>query len=898
MKGTFNFSVYRFLKTNLFFLLSVFFLTAYSQNEKPAQFSTAGFYQTENSPREVFSMNPAWRFFKGDAENAQLYDLNDSLWQVVTLPHGIEILPDEASGNINYQGIVWYRKHFELDEKFSAKKLFLHFEAIMGKSEIWLNGHLLKNNYGGYLPIVIDITDYIYTDKANILAVKADNSDDPSYPPGKPQDMLDFAYFGGIYRDCWLISHPFVYITDPNYADKEASGGLFVSFGKVNDELAEVFLNLHLINDQEKNFNGTAFFELRTPLGNMVAKTSQKLRIAGDSDQKVSSVINLKNPGLWSPEKPNLYHLFVEIKSNKGEIVDGFMQRIGIRSIEFKGRDGFWLNGNPYNQPLIGANRHQEFALVGNAVPNSVHWRDAKKLRDAGLKVIRNAHYPQDPAFMDACDELGLFVIVNTPGWQFWNEEPVFEERIYQNIRDMVRRDRNHPSVLMWEPVLNETWYPEDFAGNTIDMVFKEYPFNYCYTVCDAEARGSEMFPVLYAHPKEGDADRALEHTDPSKTYFTREWGDNVDDWNSHNSPSRVHRSWGESAMLTQAGHYAKPPYTYTSLNTLYAAGRQHFGGCLWHPFDHNRGYHPDPFYGGIMDAFRQPKTSYQMFRSQQKPEESEPMVFIAHEMSPFSLADVQVYSNCEAVRLTIGATGQVVEKQKVITGSGLPYPPYIFRDVYHFMDDKVLAMSNQHNKVYLLAEGFIDGKVVATHKVMPARRPSKLLLWADDENLPLEAGGSDFVTVIAAVADDSGNIKRLNNEEIAFVVEGEGSLVGSGQPGIHPVKVSWGTAPALIRSGLTPGTIKVRASTTTSGTHKPLSAELEITSKRPEIPLIYLKSDTEAENQKKKPTEASVKKEEREMQRQMELLQQEINRLKLKEVERQQKEFGENPKL
>ena len=132
--------------------------------------------------------------------------------------------------------------------------------------------------------------------------------------------------------------------------------------------------------------------------------------------------MKLQTPQLWSPEHPNLYNLIVRIRNQKGDVVDGYRRRIGIRSIEFKGKDGFWLNGKPYGQPLIGANRHQDYAVVGNAVSNGLHWRDAKKLRDAGLKVIRNAHCPQDPAFMDACDELGLFVIVNIPGWQFWND--------------------------------------------------------------------------------------------------------------------------------------------------------------------------------------------------------------------------------------------------------------------------------------------------------------------------------------------------------------------------------------------------------------------------------------------------------------------------------------------
>lgn len=146
---------------------------------------------------------------------------------------------------------------------------------------------------------------------------------------------------------------------------------------------------------------------------------------------------------------------------------------------------------------------------------------------------------------MDACDELGLFVIVNTPGWQFWNDQPIFAQRVYSDIRNMVRRDRNHPSVWMWEPILNETWYPADFAKNVVDILNEEYPYPYCYAGCDVTARGHEYFPIHFTHPMNGGGGAFnTENLDPKISYFTREWGDNVDDWNSHNSPSRVNRGW------------------------------------------------------------------------------------------------------------------------------------------------------------------------------------------------------------------------------------------------------------------------------------------------------------------------------------------------------------------
>ena len=861
------------------------------------EFSTAGFFRLDNSGREVYSMNPAWRFHKGAMEGAETKEFNDKDWTVVSLPDGIEYLPTEASGCINYQGEVWYRKHFTPDAVLKGKKLFLHFEAIMGKSKVFVNGKLLTEHFGGYLPVIADVTDVLDWNGDNVIAVWADNSDDPSYPPGKAQDVLDYTYFGGIYRDCWLIAHNNVFITDPNYENEVAGGGLFVAFGKVSDALAEVQLKIHVRNATKNPFSGRVEYMLLQPDGTEVARLSDKIQVKAGRATTVSDRMPVKQPMLWTPSTPTLYNLLVRVLDKEGNVIDGYRRRIGIRSIEFKGKDGFYLNGRPYGKPLIGANRHQDFAVVGNAVANSIHWRDAKKLKDVGMEIIRNAHCPQDPAFMDACDELGLFVIVNTPGWQFWNDAPEFAQRVYSDIRNVVRRDRNHPSVWLWEPILNETWYPADFAKNTRDIVDAEYPYPYCYSGSDSEARGHENFPVYFAHP--ANMQDASKEIDPTKTYFTREWGDNVDDWSSHNSPSRVARNWGEQPMRVQAQHYACPYYPVTSYDVLYKQSPQHVGGCLWHSFDHQRGYHPDPFYGGLMDVFRQPKYSYYMFMAQRPAVKNDrnagsgPMVYIAHEMTPFSGKDVTVYSNCDEVRLTFNKGGKTYAYKKDKNRPGMPSPVITFPDVYDFMVDKAFSRTQKQDDVYLLAEGLIDGKVVATHKVVPARRPEKILLWMDNEGTDLKADGSDFVTVVAAVADKNGNIKRLNNYNIRFSIEGEGRLLGG--PGVlaNPVPVKWGTAPVLVQSTLKPGKIRITASVLFEGSQMPISGELEFESKPSVFPLVYdaadaaripLGSASAGQNTASK-TDA---------EREVERLRKELNTLKLKEVERQQSEFGE----
>ena len=659
--------------------------------------------------------------------------------------------------------------------------------------------------------------------------------------------MLDFTYSGGIYRDCWMIVHNNVFITDPNYENETAGGGLFVSFGHISQSQAEIRLDAHVRNSSNTYFSGKIEYQLFDKDNRRVCQASKAFSVSKGKARNTSLTIKVEKPELWEPDSPYLYQLHVLLKDKSGHIVDGYRRRIGIRSIEFKGKDGFWLNGKPYPYPLIGANRHQDFAIIGNALSNSLHWRDAKKLRDAGLRVIRNAHYPQDPAFMDACDELGLFVIVNTPGWQFWNKEPIFAKRVYSDIQNMVRRDRNHPSVWMWEPILNETWYPEDFAKNVVDILHEEYPYPYCYAGCDVTAKGHEYFPIHFTHPLNG-AGGAFNTSkmNPKISYFTREWGDNVDDWNSHNSPSRVNRAWGEIPMQVQAQGYAKTDYKYTCYDVLYRNTRQHMGGCLWHSFDHQRGYHPDPFYGGIMDAFRQPKLSYYMFCAQRPVEknnrliaENGPMVFIANAMTPFSPKDVTVYSNCDEVRLTYCKNGKQFIYKKEKTDEGMPSPIITFKDVWDVMYDKQLARKNKHEESYLLAEGIVDGKVVATHKVMPARRPSKIILWADNEGTETIADGSDLITVIAAIADENGNIKRLNNYHIKFEIEGPGELVASKETFTNPREVQWGTAPILVRAKAQTGNIKVKASVVPNGIHTPMSAELIIPTTKAIHPLI-----------------------------------------------------------
>ncbi len=868
-----------YMKLNVLSCLMILFIGIHSAVlAATPETSVAGFFELEGSGRVVYNFNPGWRYFKGDVEQgaSPLYD--DASWSVVSTPHTVELMPAEASGNRNYQGPAWYRKRFVVDPSLNGRDISLYFEAVMGRAVVYINGERVKEHIGGYLPFSISMTDAgVMAGDTCLVALFVDNSDDKGYPPGKPQYTLDFAYHGGIYRDVWMIAKSKVAITDAVEADKVAGGGVFVHFDNISKERADLFVNTDIRNGDDRNKSVVLMTELVGPKGNVLKVDRKRLRLAPGESRTVNQKITVSNPALWSPRSPSLYRVNSWVMEGNRPL-DGGTTRVGIRKAEFRGKEGFYLNGEPYGQ-LIGGNRHQDFAYVGNAVPNSQHWRDAKKLRDAGFEVIRAAHYPQDPSFMDACDELGLFVIVTTPGWQYWNKDSEFGRLALENNRQMIRRDRNHPSVLVWEPILNETRFPLDFSLEALKITQEEYPYPGAPVASgDLHSEGiADNYGLVYGWPAdEGKVEQSI---------FTREFGENVDDWYAHNNNNRASRSWGEQPQLVQALSLAE------SYGEMYNTTGQFIGGAQWHPFDHQRGYHPDPYFGGMFDAFRQPKYAYYMFKSQVPPDrvhpvaETGPMVFIAHEITPFSGSDVVVFSNCDSVRLIVYEKDTIVQKVEN-REKGIPYVPVRFKDVFDFWEMREYTyVQKDWERVSFVAEGIVDGQVAVSSKKMPSRRSTKIRLYVDHEGTSLVADGSDFIPVVAEVTDDNGNVKRLAKENIFFSVEGEGSIIGDSRIGANPRAVEFGSAPVLIRSTKTPGKITVKARALFEGIHAPALAEIVLESVAPMRAMNYLEEDEVYFDGTRQPGSD---------QRVQERVNEEQVRRALDEVERQQTDFGE----
>ena len=777
-------------------------------------FSTAGFFSLPDSPRSVIDFDPGWRFLKADAPGAEKPGFDDANWEAANLPHSLEILGENASGCRNYQGPAWYRKRFQTASPDGGQKFFLYFEAVMGKAAVWVNGEKVAEHFGGYLPFAAEISRVLRpAGQDNVIAVRADNSDDPAYPPGKPQNDLDFTYQGGIYRDVYLIHTGPVHVTLTELSATPAGGGIFVGVKDVTNNDAWLEVRTEIANDSAAPRPLTLRTILETAGGRELLRQEQSMELAPGASRQVAQELEPKNVHLWFPNDPCLHFIRTEVLE-EGKIVDSLRTRFGIRLFEMRGPAGMFVNKQFIGAKLSGANRHQDYAYVGNALPNSGQWRDAKLLRQGGCNVIRAAHYPPDPAFLDACDELGLLVTTANPGWQFFNtQDPLFEKRLYQDTRNLVRRDRNRPSLFLWETVINEEPSQPERALKTMNRVaHQEFPFPGLFTVGDIpEARKGGLDFYYAGNVLEVGADAAA---DQNKNSFRREYGDGeqVDNFYSHNAPVRVKRDWGEAPLLGQALIRARDLD-----DIVFSTPAQHVGAALWCGIDHQRGYHPDPFWGGLLDEFRIPRYSYYLFQSQYNADftcpgiKTGPMIYITHELTQVSGNDVVIFSNCQEVRLKW--LGKVLGPRPPDAGyAHLPHPPFTFTNAFDFhLVNTDWRM--QTRTIEMTVEGLIGGKVVASQVKKYPERTTALKLTVDDAGIGLTADGSDLVPVRATIVDNKGVPKVLAEEYVRFEVEGPAEIIGGAFNQANPVKTEFGTATLLIRARTTPGLIRIKAS-------------------------------------------------------------------------------------
>jgi len=743
---------------------------------------------------QVGNFNDGWEFIK-DPTTAISPDLfqkskQQSIWQKVSLPHTANIEAVDSQEK-QWQGTARYRKFFTVPGQFENKSVSLQFEAAMQVAKIYLNGELIQTHLGGYLPFEVKLDGKVKFGKENCILVELDNRDNPLVPPGKPLATLDFNYYSGLYRNVTIEIKDKLHISDPITADRVAGGGLLVTYSDVSEKSAKINIQVDVENE-----SGTAKpASLQINLSDLSGKPVLSENIAQQT-VSVSGFVQFKQqfqvekPRLWSPDSPNLYKLKVRVLSNKLP-VDSISEVIGIRTFSFSAADGFILNGQKLK--LHGTNRHQEYPYIGNALSNNAQYRDAYKIKQAGFNFVRCSHYPQSPAYLAACDELGILVMDAIPGWQFVGKEE-FQNNSIRDARQMVRRDRNHPSIILWEASLNESGMPKEFMERAHKAVHEELPVADVFT-CGWIDDVYDLFIPARQHAKPPYYWNKYAKTKPiiiaeygDWEYYAQNAGFNqttYGDLQKDERNSRQLRGFGQKRLAQQALNYQE---SYNDNMNGPAVG-----DANWLMFDYKRGYAPDIESSGIMDIFRLPKFAFYFYKSQGA--KAEPMVFIANYWNDPSFKDVKVYSNCDEVELSLN--GKVIAHQKPDqdrNSTNLLHPPFSFK-IPEYAAGK------------LEAKGFLAGKEVIKAERKTPGTPAKITLSVDASGKELQSGKNDVVFVYASVTDADGIVIPDDKRALNFTIEGDATLIGD-----NPRKAEAGISTILLKAGRKQGVLHIKA--------------------------------------------------------------------------------------
>ena len=400
-----------------------------------------------SAQREMKTINDGWEFRKPA----------DTEWTSVNIPHTFNL--DAYRQPNYYQGKGLYRRVLTLPEVDPHRRYYLKIDAASKAAEVTVNGKSAGSHAGGYTAFVVDVTDYIQ--KENIIEITVDNGRKDITPIS-----ADFTFWGGIYRDVWLVSTPEQHFR----MDNMGSDGVFVSTPEVNGQRGKIQVKGEVTNDAETAVTLEVQNQVYSPQGDLLQTRKQKVKLkAGETREfgYVSDVI--ANPDLWSPETPSLYKVKTQLLNPKtNEVIDEKTNKVGFRWFAFDGNKGFSLNGKPYK--LRGVNRHQDQAPVGVALDDEAHRRDIRLIKELGCNFIRISHYPQDDAIVEMCDELGLLAWEEIPIINIVPDTPGYADNCELNLREMIRQHYNHPSIIAWgymneilltvPPVDSPEWQP------------------------------------------------------------------------------------------------------------------------------------------------------------------------------------------------------------------------------------------------------------------------------------------------------------------------------------------------------------------------------------------------------------------------------------------------------
>ncbi len=689
----------------------------------------------------------------------------DERFQKITLPHTNVILPHHNFDDAEYQFISTYRKRFTLPEALAGRRLFVDFEGAMVAATVSINGHTFPEHKGGYTPFSFDLTDYIDPDGENLLTVHLDSTERADIPPFGY--VVDYLTFGGIYRDVHLR-----YVEPCHIANE------FIRPRDVLSAAPVVEVDVHLYNAGAAGEVLVAI-KLSDAAGEGVISTTAPLNAPTGASTHTITLTGLTAVDLWTLDKPTLYHAEVTL-IQADAVVDEQHVRFGFREAAFRD-DGFYLNGE--HLKLIGLNRHQIYPYIGAAAPARLQRKDADLIKyELACNIVRTSHYPQSRYFLDRCDEIGLLVFEEIPGWQHIGDAD-WQAVSLRDVRAMIERDWNHPSIIIWGVRINESLDNTEFYTATNALARQLDPTRPTGGV--RFWQHSEFLEDVYTF---NDFSNSIE--EPVQTPHL------ITEFNGHMFPTKT---WDNEERLMEHGlRHARIQSRQMTMGGV-------AGAIGWCAFDYNThkefGSGDRICYHGVMDMFRLPKYAAHFYASQTAPEKR----IVMEAASIWSMGDrsaggndpLVIFSNCDEIEVFIGDDlyGRYQPAREQFPG--LPHAPYQI--------PMAMVWGQAFHDLRLV--GYHAGEAVAERRYAMDGQPQRLMLTTDDAELT--ADGMDMTRLVFRVVDQYDNRLPYATKVITFEIDGPAELIGE-----NPFPLVGGQAALFVKAGHQPGEVRVRAHT------------------------------------------------------------------------------------
>ena len=721
----------------------------------------------KSAPRRA-SFNEAWRFIKDDPKEAEKPATDDSHWRELDLPHDWAIEGpfdpkyNPHTGGLPISGVGWYRKHFTLAAELKGKVIAIEFDGAMSNSRVWINGHELGGRPNGYIGFSFDLTPHLrYGTDDNVIAVRLAPEDESSrWYPG-----------AGIYRNVWLE------ITGPTHV---ARWGTYITTPEVSDASATVLIKTHIEGPAPALTLETAIQDAR---GKTVARQSAPVT------ETVQAKLTVARPQRWDIESPYLYQAVSTIKQG-GRVLDRYVTPFGIRTIEFDAQKGFLLNGR--YRKIKGVCNHHDLGALGAAVNRRATERQLEIMKSMGVNAIRTSHNPPSPELLEFCDRMGL--VVMDEAFDMWRIPKVkngyskyFDQWGETDLRDQIRRDRNHPSVILWS------------IGNEIPEQRRADGWKTAKQLADICREEDRTRPVTAGF---NDADQAIKNelaaqvdipgfnykatryeefmrAHPKWIIFGSETASTVSSRGVYHLPLEKYDK--QPDLQVSSYDIIAPPWAYMP-DPEFAAQEKLpnlMGEFVWTGFDYLG--EPTPYgsradwpsrssYFGIVDLCGFPKDRYYLYQSVWT---TKPMVHLLPHWNwsgrEGQKIPVMAYSNGDEVELFLNGKSLGRKKRGVDTVE-LPVGPNIsstrkFTSKYRLMWEVPYAPGT------LRAIAFRGGAQIATDEVRTAGAPAKIALAPD--RAAINADGDDLSFVTVRIQDADGNFCPLADNLVRFKVEG-----------------------------------------------------------------------------------------------------------------------------